>query len=161
MITPPALPPYRCRIEPDWIDYNGHLRDAFYLVVLSLATDDLMDRIGVDAAYRESTRCTLFTLETHIHYLREIKLEDELAVSTVILDADAKRILAGARFECPRLGEPAAVAESLLMHVIQRERPASAPFPPEIAGRVQALRADDARRAAWTPPSRKIELRRR
>ncbi len=160
-MSTPALPPYRCRIEPGWIDYNGHLRDAFYLVVLSLATDDLMDRLGIDAAYRQSTRGTLFTLETHIHYLREIKLEDELAVSTTILDADEKRIIAGARFECPRLEEPAAVAESLLMHVIQRDRPGSAPFPPDIAGRVRELKATDAQRAAWTPPSRKIELRRR
>ena len=54
-------------IEPDWIDYNGHLRDAYYVVVLSDATDALMDHLGLDAAYRARTRCTLYTLEMHLH----------------------------------------------------------------------------------------------
>jgi acyl-CoA thioesterase FadM len=24
------IAPYRATIEPEWIDYNGHLRDAYY-----------------------------------------------------------------------------------------------------------------------------------
>jgi len=32
-----------------------------------------MDHLGLDEAYRKSTRCTLYTLEMHIHFLHEVK----------------------------------------------------------------------------------------
>ena len=47
-------------------------------VVLSNAVDEVMDRLGLDAAYRERTRCTLYTLELHMHFLHEVKSSDEL-----------------------------------------------------------------------------------
>jgi acyl-CoA thioester hydrolase len=47
---------YRTAVLPEWIDYNGHLRDAYYALALSLATDALMDRIGLDAGYRARTQ---------------------------------------------------------------------------------------------------------
>jgi len=50
----------------EWIDYNGHLRDAYYVLIVSQATDALMDRIGLDEAYRRRTQCTLYTVELHI-----------------------------------------------------------------------------------------------
>ena len=51
---------YRCGIEPQWIDYNGHLRDAYYTLVFSQAIDALMDEIGLDAATARApaARCT-------------------------------------------------------------------------------------------------------
>ncbi|HZE04173.1 MAG TPA: 3-hydroxyacyl-CoA dehydrogenase NAD-binding domain-containing protein, partial [Solirubrobacteraceae bacterium] len=69
---------HEVHVEPEWIDYNGHLRDAYYVLIASLAVDALMERIGIDARYREESHCTLYTLEMHIHYLREIGAEDAL-----------------------------------------------------------------------------------
>ena len=63
----PATAIYRTSIAAEWIDYNGHLRDANYGLIISLATDVLMERLGMDASYRERTRCTLYTVEMHIH----------------------------------------------------------------------------------------------
>ena len=156
-----ALPPYRATIEPDWIDYNGHLRDAYYGLVLSRAIDDVMDVLGLDAGYRERTRCTLYTLELHLHYLHEVKSTDELEVVTSILDADRKRIHAGCRFSCPRVSGAVATGEVMLLHVRQGDTPASASFPPDIGQRIEALKLTDEDRAAWGPGSRKIELKRR
>jgi acyl-CoA thioesterase FadM len=68
-----GVPIYRTGIVPAWIDYNGHLRDAYYGLIVSYSIDALMDRIGLDEAYRTRTGCTLYTLEMHIHYLREVK----------------------------------------------------------------------------------------
>jgi acyl-CoA thioester hydrolase len=170
-----ALPPYRARIRPEWIDYNGHLRDAYYGLVLSLAIDDVMDHLGLDSRYRESTRCTLYTLESHLHYLHEVAESDELSVHTAVLDADAKRIHAGCRFTRrdaaagdPAAGAPAvsndetvATGEVMLLHVRQGDRPASAPFPPEIMRQLDSLRLTADAAAAWGPKSRKIEVMRR
>ena len=47
---------YRTALAPEWIDYNGHLRDAYYGLIASYACDALMDRLHMDAAYRERTR---------------------------------------------------------------------------------------------------------
>jgi acyl-CoA thioester hydrolase len=155
------LPAFRATLEPAWIDYNGHLRDAYYVVAMSLAVDEVMDHLGLDAAYRERTHCTLYTLELHIHYLHEIKAADELSVTTRVLDFDAKRIHAACDFLCPRIRGPAASADLLLMHVHQGEKPAGAPFPPQIAERLESLKVPPTEAAARSFSSRRIEIKRR
>ena len=84
-----GIPLYQTPILPEWIDYNGHLRDAYYGLIVSHATDALMDRIGIDAAYRERTGCTLYTVEMHIHYLHEVKQADTAIVAVRIAGADS------------------------------------------------------------------------
>ena len=155
------LPIYRAKIEPAWIDYNGHLRDAYYGLVASYAVDDLMDHLGLDAAYRERTQCTLFTLELHIHYLHEVKSSDDLGVISSILDVDRKRIHLGCRFVCSRVSEPVAIADMMLLHVHQGDKPSVASFPDEVSAKLEALKMSPAAREAFGPGSRKIELKRR
>lgn len=155
------LPIYHAAIQPGWIDYNGHLRDAYYGLVASLAVDDVMDHLGLDAAYRERTHGTLYTLEVHLHYLHEVKADDDLAVISSVLDFDRKRIHLGCRFTCSRVGEPVASAEMMLLHVRQGDKPASATFPDEVLAALEALKVSPAASAAFAPGSRKIELKRR
>jgi len=158
---PKSLPPYRAELQPEWIDYNGHLRDAYYGLVLSYAIDDVMDHLGLDAAYRERTRCTLYTLELHIHYLHEVMASDELVVTTSILDSDRKRIHAGCRFTCSRSSDAVATGEVMLLHVHQGDKPASAAFPGPIERQLDSLKLSADQSAAWGPGSRKIQLQRR
>jgi acyl-CoA thioester hydrolase len=159
--APAPVPPFLAVIDKSWIDYNGHLRDAYYGLICSYAIDDLMDHLGLDAAYREQTSCTLYTLEMHLHFLHEVKGSDALSVHTVILDADRKRIHAGCVFRCPRIPEPAAVAETMLLHVHQGPTPATAPFPERVEQRLQALKLGEEAAAQFGPQSRRIEIRRR
>jgi acyl-CoA thioesterase FadM len=155
------LPVYRATIEPGWIDYNGHLRDAYYGLVASYAVDDVMDHLGLDAAYRERTRCTLYTLEVHLHYLHEVKSTDDLGVISSILDFDRKRIQVGCRFICSRISEPVATAEMMLLHVHQGDKPSVASFPDEVSAKLEALKVPPDACDAFGPSSRKIELKRR
>jgi acyl-CoA thioester hydrolase len=155
------LPVYRAKIEPDWIDYNGHLRDAYYGLAASYAVDDLMDYLGLDAAYRKSTSCTLYSLEMHIHFLHEVKESDDLKIITAILDFDRKRIHLACTFVCSRLGEPAATADMMLLHVHQGEKPAASPFPEQVTAKLKALKLSPPARDAFGPLSRKIDLQRR
>src|ERR1700751_3462029 len=133
---------FRTAVLPEWIDYNGHLRDAYYTLIVSLASDALMDRLGMDAAYRECSSCTLYTVEMHMHYLHEVKAADSALVRVRIVGADHKRIHAA--FEILRAGsaDTAATAEVMLLHVRQqRETAASKPFPPEVAAAIAQLGA--------------------
>ena len=155
------LPVYRATLEADWIDYNGHLRDAYYGLIASYAGDAVMDHLGIDSAYRESTRCTLYTLEMHLHYLHEVKSSDALEVRSSVLDFDAKRIHLGCLFECNRVDGPVATVEMMLMHVHQGEKVASARMPENVQARLTELKAIAAARAPFAPGSRKIELKRR
>ena len=155
------LPVYRAKIQPDWIDFNGHLRDAYYGLVASLAIDEVMDHLGLDAAYRARTRCTLYTLEVHLHYLHEVKSSDDLGVVTSVLDYDRKRLQVGCRFICSRLGEPVATAEMMLLHVHQGDKPTVASFPDDVSAMLEELKLPAAAREAFGPGSRKIELKRR
>jgi acyl-CoA thioesterase FadM len=155
------LPRYRAAIEPAWIDYNGHLRDAFYGLVASYAVDGVMDYLGLDAAYRARTHCTLYTLEVHFHYLHEVKASDDLAVVSSVLDFDQKRIHIGCRFVCSRVDTAVAVAEMMLLHVHQGEKPAAAAFPGEVTAKLEMLTSAPAERGAFGPSSRKIEMKRR
>jgi acyl-CoA thioesterase FadM len=155
------IPVYSVTIEPEWIDYNGHMRDAYCGLAASYAIDRLMDHLGLDAAYRERTRCTLYTLETHVHFLHEIKGADDLKILTAILDADQKKIHAGFTFVCSRLPEPAATADVMLLHVHQGEKPASAPLPASAADTLSAVQLSAEARDAWGPRSRRIEIKRR
>jgi len=155
------LPIYRATIEPAWIDYNGHVRDAYYGLVASYALDEVMDYLGLDSAYRARTHCTLYTLEAHLHYLHEVKSSDDLSVVSSILDFDLKRIHAGCRFICSRVSEPVATAEMMLIHVQQGEKVSVTPFPEEVSAKLAALRISPAAREEFGPGSRTIQLQRR
>ena len=152
---------YRTALSSEWIDYNGHLRDAYYGLIVSYACDALMDRLGMDAAYRERTRNTLYTVEMHVHFLREVKKDDIALVSVRMLGTDAKRIHAA--FDILREADNmvAATAELMLLHVHQGETVATAPFPVEVATALVRLAAATAGAPEVGPGSRRIELRRR
>jgi acyl-CoA thioester hydrolase len=155
----PASPIYRTAVAPAWIDYNGHLRDAYYALILSYATDALMERVGMDAAYRAATGNTLYTVEMHIHYLREVHHSDIVIVTVRLLGADHKRIHAAFDITCEGQTQAAATAEFMLLHVHQGETVATTPFSPEIAAAITALAQPGAETPWPGPGSRRMELR--
>ena len=158
-----GIPLYRTPIDAQWIDYNGHLRDAYYGLIVSLATDALMERIGLDAAYRARTRCTLYTVELHLHFLHEIKQSDTAQVLLRLLGSDAKRIHAA--LEITRAADPGSVAagaEVVLLHVRQDDDAVrTVAFPPQVSAALAQLGAASAAFPAGAPGSRRLELRAR
>lgn len=153
-----GVPIYETALQPEWIDYNGHLRDAYYGLVASSACDALMDRVGIDAAYRARTRCTLYTLEMHAHFLHEVKQGERIAVGVTILGSDHKRLHAGFTLRRAPDGPVAATVEFMLLHVRQGATPGSEPFPPAVTSAIAALGAA-APAAGFGPGSRALSLR--
>jgi betainyl-CoA thioesterase len=82
----------RQRVRPEWIDYNGHLSEAYYVLVFGFATDALMERTGLDEQYRTSTGCSLYTVEAHVRYLREVGPDAEMVVRTRVTELGAKKL---------------------------------------------------------------------
>ena len=142
---------------PEWIDYNGHVRDAYYGLIASSACDALMDRVGIDAAYRARTRCTLYTLEMHVHYLHEVKGDERVAVAVTILGSDHKRLHAGFTLRRAPDGPVAATVEFMLLHVRQGDEPRSERFPAEVVAAIAQLAAETPA-AGFGPGSRALSL---
>lgn len=129
---------YRTAVQPAWVDYNGHLRDAYYLLICSFATDGLMDLIGLDEAGRVRSGHTLYTLECHLTFLAEVKLGVELQVRTQLLGHDHKRLHIHHLVERCDDGQVVAESEQMLIN-IDTASGRSAPFHERVAGRVTAL----------------------
>ncbi|HEX8593265.1 MAG TPA: thioesterase family protein [Pseudomonas sp.] len=128
----PNLITYNTPILADWVDYNGHLRDAFYLLIFSYATDAFMDRIGLTSDNRDASGHSLFTLEAHINYLNEVKLREQVEVRTQIVAHDRKRVHLYHSLHKAGLDEPLAASEQMLLHVDLAAGPRSAPFSDEV-----------------------------
>ena len=129
--------------HPGLVDYNGHLRDAFYLLIFSYATDALMDRLGLDSNSREASGNSLFTLELHLNYLHEVKLDAEVEVRTQIIGHDQKRLHLYHSLHLAGGDKELAGNEQMLLHV-DLAGPRSAPFTPDTLGRLQAIVAEQA-----------------
>lgn len=121
-----ALALYRRTVPSAWIDYNGHMNVAYYVLAFDEATDAMLDHLGMDAAYREQSGCSVFVLETHINYLRELTEGETLAVTTQLLDADSKRLHYFHQMWAAD-GGLVATTELLLMHMDMTAR-RGAPF---------------------------------
>lgn len=134
----PELITYRTAIQDAWVDYNGHLRDAYYLLIFSYATDALMDRIGLDSASRERSGHSLFTLECHLNFLHEVRLGGEVQVRTQIIAFDRKRLHIYHSLHREDLDEALSASEQMLLHV-DLAGPRSAPFGQHSLQRLEAL----------------------
>ncbi|MDH6217251.1 thioesterase family protein [Streptomyces pseudovenezuelae] len=141
-----SLPLFRETVRPEWIDYNGHMSEAFYVLVFGFATDALMERTGLDPAYRKSTDCSLYTVESHIRYLRDVPVEARLAVRTRVLGVAGKKVrlthemyvVADPSAEPGADAAPAATTELLALHVDQSAGRAT-PFPDAVRDRLNGL----------------------
>ena len=59
-------------VRPEWIDYNGHLSEGYYVLVFGFANDAAMVALGMTSDYLAETATSLFTLEAHVRYLDQV-----------------------------------------------------------------------------------------
>jgi acyl-CoA thioester hydrolase len=132
---------YRAQVRPDWLDYNGHLHDASYAVVLSDAHELLFESLGLSADYRASHQASMFTVETHIRFLAECSAGQTLTAATTMVEADSKRMRLHSDLYAD--GVLAATGESLYLHV-DTAAGRTAPLPADRQARVDAVLAEHA-----------------
>jgi acyl-CoA thioester hydrolase len=125
-------------VRPEWLDYNGHLNEAYYLLIFSHATDAFMGEIGMDPTSEERKVNSIFTLETHLRYLGECEDGDRVEVATRLLGVDAKRYHCFHEMFLGGSDRLLATAEMVLLHV-DMSGPRSAPFPDPVRAKLEAL----------------------
>jgi acyl-CoA thioester hydrolase len=126
------------QIEPQWIDYNGHLNMAYYNVMFDRAIDQLWLELGIGPTYMKERHGSTFTAECHVRYLREIHLGDPVQISVFLLGADEKRLHTFEELRHATDGWLSATSENMTIHVDMAVRK-TAPFPPDIQARIRAV----------------------
>jgi acyl-CoA thioesterase FadM len=124
------------QVQPEWLDSNGHMNLAYYIVVFDRGTDAWLEMAGLGAAFRARTKRTTFAVESHVLYRKEVRLGDALLVRTRVVEGGGKRL----HFvhEMTSGGALVAMQEVLSLHVDLNTRRA-APLAEEDAARVTAL----------------------
>ena len=129
---------HRLRVLPEWIDYNGHMNVAYYVLAFDQALEHPLDALGLGSE-AAAAGASCFTLESHVRYLRELRLDAPLRVDFQLLDADGKRLHYMQQMFHGEEGYLAASCEEINIFVDMAQR-RSAAFPADIAARVEAMR---------------------
>ncbi|MEJ8570168.1 carnitine 3-dehydrogenase [Microbaculum marinum] len=121
-IVDPAKPLrlHECRVEVDWIDYNGHMTESRYLYVFGNASDALFRHVGIDTEYHQAGK-SYFTVESHIMNIAEASLNESLYVTTQVLAVDPKRLHIFHSLYRADDDVLVATAEQMLIHVNTNE----------------------------------------
>lgn len=79
-------------VSKDHSDHNGHLNMGYYLVLFDQATGVLFENLGVGWVANEEFGETVFTLETHVTYHRELALGEAFFIETRVAGFDHNKI---------------------------------------------------------------------
>ena len=130
---------YRCTVEADWVDYNGHMGESFYLYAFGWASDALFRYIGIDEDYRACGH-SFYTVESHINYYREVSIGEPLRFTTQILAVDEKRLHFFHAMYHGDSDELLCTTEQMLLHVDMNASAAS-PIRPDVRAALDAIMA--------------------
>lgn len=128
------------RVDPAWIDYNGHLNMAYYNVLFDRAVDEAFDMLGIGAAYLAERAHSTFTAECHVLYKRELQVGDPVRVTIQLIDHDEKRLHYYMELRHAEEGWLSATSENLSLHV-DMETKRVVPFPADIQANLAVMRA--------------------
>ena len=125
-------------VRPEWIDHNGHMNSAYYVLAFDEAGTALFDYFGLSHDYRKSARKGIFVGDYHIHYSREVLEGDPLRFTHLLIDCDEKKVHYWQEMFHTTKGYLAAQIEVIMLHVDLTSRKVT-PFPPEIFDRIKAV----------------------
>ncbi len=145
------------RVEPAWIDYNGHLNMAYYNVLFDRAVDEVFELLGCGESYVKSRRKSCFTAEVHVRYLRELHADDPVRVTFQLLDHDSKRVHFFEQLFHAVDGWVSATSENMALHVDMAAGKTTA-FPTDIATTLAKMKSAHARLPLPESAGRRIAM---
>lgn len=107
---------FRGRIEECWIDANGHMNVLGYDHMFQSAELAFFDHHGAGTGYPASG-LGYFRLEKHVRHHAELRLDEMVAVTTLLVWTDYKRVHMLHQAWNLATGARAAVMEALSIHV--------------------------------------------
>ena len=140
-VTDPSQAPLEFsdqQVLPEWIDFNGHMNVAYYVMAFDHGVDGLTSYLDIGPEGIEARGTSTFTLEMHTNYLQELHLDDPIRLTCQLLDYDSKRVHFFFNMYHTEEDYLAATCEQLLLHVNLEER-RSSPFPQSAVSKLETL----------------------
>ena len=132
-------------VLPEWVDANRHMNDGYYAVAFGEASWRVQDHLGLHAEYRARTGGTLYSVEAHLTWDRELALGQRLHIESLVLGVDAKRLRVFHRLFASEEHRSAATMDVMMLHVVQGEDGVrTAPFPADVARHLEVVAAKHA-----------------
>ena len=123
-------------VRPEWLDGNGHMNLAYYVVVFDRGSDAWLEIAQLGVHYRDTTARSVFAVESHTLYRHEVREGAPLRVRSALASFNGKRI--HIVHEMTSGDTEVAMQEVLFLHVDLGTR-RSASLDAADAARVQAL----------------------
>ena len=105
------------KVKSEWIDMNGHMNVAYYVLAFDEGIDSLWDDFGISDEYITETSGSTFAVECHLTYQNELHEGEPYVVTSQLLAFDEKRIHQLQRMYHAEKGFLAATAEWMNLHV--------------------------------------------
>lgn len=138
MPVPAPLEIHTETVRPEWIDYNGHMNVAYYVLAFDYATDAFLDYIGLDRDYKAKADVTTFVADMNVTYIQEVVEGDPLRFTTQLLEFDARKFRYFHSMYHAEKGYLAATNELLSLHIDLATRRVGA-MGPEILQKLQEV----------------------
>lgn len=143
--------PLEGAVTADFIDANGHMNVLHYLDWGSQSAEALVERAGIDDAYRSERRMGLFTVQHHLAYYGELRMGDKFSVHARVLDRTDKKVHLMTFLLDQSAGRLSNTLEILLVHVNLETRRATE-LPADVARAFEDFRAYS-RALDWAAPT--------
>ena len=82
---------HECSVRREWIDEYDHMNLSFYVWVCDQASYEFWEVVNEGVSISEREGAEYAVVETHVNYLREVRLNDPLKVTTQLVAYDEKR----------------------------------------------------------------------
>lgn len=128
------------RVEPQWIDYNGHMNMAWYHHLMDLAFDEVLAALDLGPETMDERGTTIFLAETHMIYRQELFADMPTRATIQLINYDGKRIHFWSELHHASEGWLAARSENMALHVSLETRKVVA-FPAAIITNLQIMMA--------------------
>jgi acyl-CoA thioester hydrolase len=122
----------------EWIDYNGHMNDACYVIAFSQAVDGFMDCIDLNESFRAEHDVSIYTLQSMVTYLQEVSEGENIVIKGQLLESDAKKLRLFLTMHHATTHDELATMETLLLHMDMKHHKA-APFLPHTLSLVEEI----------------------
>ncbi len=122
-------------VRDEWIDYNGHLSEPYYVLVFGHATDAVMEHVGLGPEHRAEADVSLVTIEALVRYLDQLTAGAELEVQSSVIGASGKLLRIWHEM---RVGGTLRATEEVLGVHVDTAIGRSSPFREDIARRIAA-----------------------
>ncbi len=140
----------RATVPSAWGDSNGHMNMRWYTALFDDAGDELHERCGLTPEFHREHRSGTVDLEHHTHFLNEVMPGDTVAIYSRLVERSAKRLHYLMFLANETRGKLAAIFECMNAFLDLEVR-RTAPFPPEIAAKIDAW-LDRDRKRNWSAP---------